>query len=595
MTYHGKREYGQRRLRECLRTGADMNVYHGSFRLLDRESACLDTPYTDAALSTVPHHPGSEWQKTTVLIGGLTLRHEQLLCAALEGLGYRAQSIPTPTKADFQAGKEYSNHGQCSPTYFMVGALVNYLKRLRDTRGYPTERILTDYVFLTVGACGPCRFGMYEAEYQLALRNSGFGGFRVMPLQQCQGLKQTQCEATDLVPDVKFLLALFNAVFMADLLNALAYHVRPYEVVAGSTDGALARCVSLCQNCLRNAPDAVASPGVIHALLSKLLPLEQPGDVADILHQLRSSYYADAMAECAKIIERDVEVDYSKPRPTVKIIGEFWAQTTEGAGNYSIFSFLEQEGAEVIVEPVASWFAYLLNQMRNRVADRRGLRSAPAPPGDQATGRYHLRMMVYWIAGELLSREYNRLRGALGGSCQELVDQQLLVRLGHPYYHSRAGGGEGHLEVAKNIYYFNNNLSHMVLSLKPFGCMPSTQSDGAQAAVVSRYPDMIFLPVETSGEGDISAYSRVQMVLGEARARCKAEFHRAVTKTGYSLDEIRRYCAEHRELRTPLRPIARTPGIVGRAAHFILDVGRQMKRDRRWRRRDGSLGCGKAV
>jgi len=39
-------------------------------------------------------------------------------------------------------------------------------------------------VFFTAGACGPCRFGMYEAEYRLALRNAGFDGFRVLLFQQ---------------------------------------------------------------------------------------------------------------------------------------------------------------------------------------------------------------------------------------------------------------------------------------------------------------------------------------------------------------------------------------------------------------------------
>jgi predicted nucleotide-binding protein (sugar kinase/HSP70/actin superfamily) len=38
-------------------------------------------------------------------------------------------------------------------------------------------------------------------------------------------------------------------------------------------------------------------------------------------------------------------------------------------------------------------------------------------------------------------------------------------------------GGEGHLEVAKNLYYTRNRKSHMVLALKPFGCLPSMQSD----------------------------------------------------------------------------------------------------------------------
>ncbi|MGH7339463.1 MAG: activator of (R)-2-hydroxyglutaryl-CoA dehydratase, partial [Candidatus Rokuibacteriota bacterium] len=119
--------------------------------------------------------------------------------------------------------------------------------------------------------------------------------------------------------------------------------------------------------------------------------------------------------------------------------------------------------------------------------------------------------------------------------------------------------------------------AHMVLSLKPFGCMPSTQSDGAQAAVVSHFKDMIFLPVETSGEGDVNAHSRVQMALGEAKAKSRDEFARALAQAGYSLEQIRAYVARHRALRRPLQPQPRHPGVVGRAANFVLDVAARMR------------------
>jgi hypothetical protein len=169
------------------------------------------------------------------------------------------------------------------------------------------------------------------------------------------------------------------------------------------------------------------------------------------------------------------------------------------------------------------------------------------------------------------------MRLALGGTAHRLVNQLELQRLGHPYYHSRARGGEGHLEIAKNIYYANHDLSHMVLSLKPFGCMPSTQSDGAQAAVVSHYPDMIYLPVETSGEGDINAYSRVQMGLGEAKAKCKHEFQHALLGCGYTLEQIHNYISEHRHLRRPIQLIPHHNGIAGQGANFILSVAALMK------------------
>src|ERR1700692_4638984 len=131
-----------------------------------------------------------ERDRVTILFGGLTWKHEELIKAVFLGNGYKCEMVPIPNVAAFQLGKEYGNNGQCNPTYFTVGNVVNYLKDLRDKKGIPTEKIVRDYVFVTAGACGPCRFGMYEAEYRLALRNSGFDGFRVMLFDQGGGASQ---------------------------------------------------------------------------------------------------------------------------------------------------------------------------------------------------------------------------------------------------------------------------------------------------------------------------------------------------------------------------------------------------------------------
>jgi hypothetical protein len=116
----------------------------------------------------------------------------------------------------------------------------------------------------------------------------------------------------------------------------------------------------------------------------------------------------------------------------------------------------------------------------------------------------------------------------------------------------------------------------MVLALKPFGCMPSSQSDGVQSAVVNRFREMIFLPIETSGEGEINAQSRVQMALGEAKIKAKAEFERALASTSRNLEEIKDYVAQHRQLRSPLYPVPHRRGIAGVAANFVLHVGSLM-------------------
>jgi len=89
---------------------------------------------------------------TTLLFGGLTWKHEKLVHGALEGLGYKAQAVPTPNVRAFQLGKEYGNNGQCNPTYFTVGNLVQYLQTLEE-QGMSKQDIIDNHVFFTAGAC----------------------------------------------------------------------------------------------------------------------------------------------------------------------------------------------------------------------------------------------------------------------------------------------------------------------------------------------------------------------------------------------------------------------------------------------------------
>ena len=60
---------------------------------------------------------------------------------------------------------------------------------------------------------------------------------------------------------------------------------------------------------------------------------------------------------------------------------------------------------------------------------------------------------------------------------------------------------------------------------------------------------MIYLPIETSGEGEINAHSRVQMALGEAKVKAKTGDSRGSWKRpACTLDEVRAYVGKHPEL-----------------------------------------------
>jgi len=106
--------------------------------------------------------------------------------------------------------------------------------------------------------------------------------------------------------------------------------------------------------------------------------------------------------------------------------------------------------------------------------------------------------------------------------------------------------------------------------------MPSTQSDGAQSAVVSHYKDMIYLPIETSGEGEINAHSRVQMALGEAKAKAKLEFKGVLEKLGKTVEELRAYVEQHPEMQGGLYHVPKYKGVIGTAANFAIHVAEKM-------------------
>jgi predicted nucleotide-binding protein (sugar kinase/HSP70/actin superfamily) len=525
----------------------------------------------------------AERDRVTILFGGLSLKHERVIHSVFEGCGYRCEILPTADVAAFQLGKEYGNNGQCNPTYFTVGNLVQHLKRL-EAAGMSRQEIIEKYVFFTAGSCGPCRFGMYEAEYRLALQNAGFDGFRVLLFQQDDGVNAGSGQA-GLKFTVDFGMGMLNALNIGDIMNEMAYRVRPFEAKQGEANRAFEQAMDVLCTMLRDrkpyefadaVPFAAKRFDTPEKRRSKLyLTLNSLGKVWDHLYgsQSKEALHAahDALGK--------MEVDRLKVKPVVKIIGEFWAQITEGDGNFHMFEFLEREGAQVLVEPIGTWVMYMLYQVKEKAAFRKKL---DAPHKDVNWYELHKlaanelayrkKWLMFSIGEAIYERQYHRAVEALGSIAHHLIPQTELAELAHPFYNQFARGGEGHLEVGKNVYYTKNHLCHMVLALKPFGCMPSSQSDGVQSGVVNHFKDMIFLPIETSGEGEINAHSRVQMALGEAKAKARLEFEQKLESTGKRLEDIRSYVADHQELRNLFYPVPQRAGVTGEAANFVLHV-----------------------
>ena len=517
--------------------------------------------------------------RVTILFGGLTSKHEWLIKSAFQSAGYKVEVLPTPDVASFQLGKEYGNNGQCNPTYFTVGHLIKYLQYL-ESSGVPRHDIIDNYVFFTAGSCGPCRFGMYEAEYRLAVQNAGFDGFRVLLFQQTDGIKAASGEP-GLKFTVDFGMGAFNAINYGDILNDIAYQIRPFEAHAGETDRVMHAAMEEVTHTLRDRRKYEIEAHAPLWLLKQLHRHRAVRDTFNVLGKIHDHLYGAQTLETlasARCRIGAIDVDRLRVKPVVKVTGEFWAQTTEGDGNFRMFSFLEREGAQVMVEPIGTWIMYMLWLAKAQKIHRKDL-DYPKPEWHDPGGwlmrelRFRGKTAGFSFANWFWNHQYRRVIRHLGGLAHPLVHLDELAAHAVPYYNVFARGGEGHMEVAKNIYYTVNKKAHMVLSLKPFGCMPSAQSDGVQSAVMSHFKDMIFLPIETSGEGEINAHSRVQMALGEAKARARLEFQQALEATGKSLDDIRGYVDAHPILRRSLYQVPQRHGITGTAAQFVLHVG----------------------
>jgi predicted nucleotide-binding protein (sugar kinase/HSP70/actin superfamily) len=503
--------------------------------------------------------------------------------------------MPVPNVSAFQLGKEYGNNGQCNPTYFTVGNLVQHLQTL-ESRGLTKHEIINNYIFFTAGSCGPCRFGMYESEYRLALQNAGFDGFRVLLFQQNDGVKAASGEA-GLKFTVDFGMGMFNALNLGDIMNEMIYRIRPYEVEKGKTDEVFQSSVDALCTLLRERKPFEDHEDLPEWMAKKVRANKGKkweiwvNSLGKVREQLYGNPYKDAMSAVREQMGT-IEVDRLRVKPVVKIIGEFWAQITEGDGNFHMFEFLEREGAQVLVEPIGTWVMYMMYQAKARAAARRSL-DAPYKKVQwyelhkAAVNelKFRQKQWLFGIGERIYARQYQRAVQGLGNIAHELVDQKEMADMANPFYNQFARGGEGHLEVGKNVYYTKNQLCHMVLALKPFRCMPSSQSDGVQSAVANHFKEMIFLPIETSGEGEINAHSRVQMALGEAKVKAKAEFEQCLKSTGRSLGEIREYIDEHPELKRPFYHVPHREGVAGTAAQFVLHVNDRIKKDTRFQKR----------
>src|SRR4029079_1920342 len=218
--------------------------------------------------------------------------------------------------------------------------------------------------------------------------------------------------------------------------------------------------------------------------------------------------------------------------------------------------FLESEGAECDIQLTTAWLLYNIWEVARDTRVRADLREADG-------GHYGLEGMdeigvakrgaTLRLAEIGLRVGFKAFATPAGLYHYPLPDMDKVAEVADEFYSNDLRGGEGHMEVGKLILNAVNNKAHVTVSVKPFGCMPSSGvSDGVQSLIVSKYPGTIYCAVETSGDGATNFYSRVQMYMFKARIAAEEELAKAYEKAGVTEEEIRAFLAKNPRYASPL-------------------------------------------
>jgi predicted nucleotide-binding protein (sugar kinase/HSP70/actin superfamily) len=416
--------------------------------------------------------------RRTLLVGGLGSIHDPLLAAALRGVGFEAVALHPATNTGMFRARGLGNHGQCNPAHYSAGAVVEQARR--STLSLPD--FAGTHAWLTLGSCGPCRLSSFALEYARVLECAGLGALPVVFLEQLGfvvGALETPLERLE-QPAAQ---AAVTALATGDAIAALGRFLRPYAL----------------------DPDAVERL-LDCAVGSLACALETGQSVQSHLRELGQRSHA-------------ICCDFSRIAPSILLVGEPWATLIDGDPSYDLVRRLGQHGAEVDAPSTVSWLRFRLweEARRGRAARVGGLPEAEALAMAGADDRLFE-----------LARTSAR---ALGMSHPSRNEQEDVAALAAPHYVADVRGGSVHLEIGRALRALRDRTAHHVVSLKPFGCLPSSGlSDSILGALAERRAAPPFIAIESTGDADATVESRIEMTLDTARTAAEREFASALAE-----------------------------------------------------------------
>jgi len=394
----------------------------------------------------------------------------EVLCAALESEGVRAEALPMPTRDTLTLGRRHTSGKECLPMTLTAGSMLERIEKDRFT----DER----FAFFMPKGDGPCRFGAYYTLHKILLEKTGWKD-RVRLLAPAD-----QDYFSEVTPS--FQIRAWVGMVAGDLLLDALHDVRPVERRPGATQALYVSAFEELKNLIRKT-----KPGPVGAALI---------DVANGMFGVR-----ELIARTAR--ELGTIKDFDKDIPTVSISGEIYARCDAFASDF-IVEKLEARGIRSHVAYFSDWIEYLSWLAKERTASGR------AQPGEGFVDVHITDLVQEGIEAAL----YGEMAGPLRWGPRTTVPEAVEAAI--PYISGELQG-EAVLTVGGPLHEYLTGMVDGAVIVGPHECLPNKIAE-AQFCQVAEDHGLPSLTLPLNGDPmDPEILDRFAFEIHERHARGK--------------------------------------------------------------------------
>jgi predicted CoA-substrate-specific enzyme activase len=362
--------------------------------------------------------------------------------AVFRGLGMNAEALPAPTAETLRIGRRHMSGKECLPMPLMLGSLIQRLEGAKDGE---------QFVFMTAGTDGPCRFGVYNLLSTIVLERLGWRNRVRIWAPKDTGYFDGWPEGAEIL--------LFIGVVASDLLRQAKLDTRPIERVPGATENCYAHWHRLLVDHMESMSRGDLSPGRV---LQQLLTGRLFG-IYKLLDRAGAEFAA---------LRKPGEL------PVVKLAGEIYVRAVEFSNNYLIKQ-LEARGLCVHLSPNTEWLNYC-SYMRRDMPGRRCLADR----------------MSNLIQHRIESISFSALAPHFGWDAPPNIAS--VLKAAKPYI-TAALQGEAVLTVGAPLCEWRESRINGVVNVGPLECMPTKIAE-AQFHHIAERDGLIGLTLSFNGD-----------------------------------------------------------------------------------------------